>query len=142
MTTTPRTFRAAAGAAALALSSCAAAPVEPSSHPPLGVPGPADRLANAVSDDGNVVVSMSEGGVSSLPYVADGTVVAVWAHAILVRSEVGQLVLWVDPHTEITVDGNDAPLEAIRPGTPIRVAYGATYLATGLQAGEGATSDD
>ncbi len=64
-------------------------------------------------------------------------------HTVLIWSdERGGKQLYVNPHTEITVDGKPAALSDLRPGMPIRVAYSATKVAWALQAGEGATPND
>ena len=107
------------------------------------VPLPAEAFPNAVTDDGNAVRSMSEGGQSDQPYVVDGTVELLTEHSLVIQTdELGQTHLYVNRHTEITLDRRPARLADLRPGVRIRAAYSPTHLAWALQAGEGATSDD
>lgn len=111
-------------------------------YPPVGVAGPADGLPNAVSDDGNPAISMSEGGPSTLPYVVDGEVTEVTAHTVSIRSsELGDRWLTVPTRTPVTLDGRPAHLSQLRPGMPLRAAYSATGVAQALQAGKGAFED-
>ncbi len=132
------TTRRLALTAALGLLACR---TSSSIAPP--VPAPGDSFPIAFTDDENAVRSMAEGGQSDQPYVMDGTVQELTAHTILIWSdELGGKQLYVNPHTDITVDGEPAALSDVRPGMPIRAAYSPTKVAWALQAGQGATPDD
>jgi hypothetical protein len=128
-------LRALAGAAALTGVACTTP-----AAPGLAF-GPAEGLPNAVADDGNIVQDMAEGGVSSRPYVLDGTVQEVFTRSILIQSEVGSRHLRVTDRTEITRDGETVTLDQIQPGSLIRASYGPTRVAQALDVGPSAVDD-
>jgi len=116
----------------------------PSAPRPMGsvaVPafGPGVALPGAVADDGSVMHSMAEGGISALPLVVDGTVRQVTEHSVLIDSgALGSEHLYVVPRTRVTVDGRGASLAEVRPGMRIRAACGAAETAMALEVEGGA----